>query len=267
MKLILILSLFFSMSAWSQDAASQLTIIDNKVYSLKTKGVTDFVVEMQSSRLTKQVNEQMVFGVIKELIFKVFWTANPERLAIEVIGLPEGFKEVKDELKANALPLLESLLPPSTASKFAGFKITNGSKPKEFIAQDTSGIAAIPTYVLQFDAQDKLIDIVGKKPVGTFRVSFKQDKESFSDGKWVLSEAVTETVENGQTVTTTKELDYTVIQGIGVLEDVEIDTEQKSDRPGAKKLKLMEKVSFSNYKINTGDGLKYFLSEGGKPTP
>ena len=261
------MSLLFSVSAFSQDAATQLTLIDNKVYSLKTKGVTEFVVEMQSTRLTKQVNDQMVFGVIKELIFKVFWTANPERLAIEVVGLPEGFKEVKDELKANVLPFLESLLPPTTAAKFAGYKISSGSKPKEFVAQDSSGIASIPTFVIQYDAQDKLVDVIGKKPVGTFQVKFKHEKESFSDGKWVLTEAVTESFENGQTIKTTKELDYSVVQGIGVLEEVDIGTEQKSDRPGSKALKLGEKVSFSNYKINTGEGLKFFLSEGGKPTP
>jgi hypothetical protein len=267
MKLIVVMSFLVSFSAWSQDPTAQLNLLDSKVYSLKTKGVSDFVVDVQSTRLSKQVNDQMVFGVIKDLAFKVFWTANPERLAIEVVGLPEGFKEVKDELKANILPLLESLLPPATIAKFAGFKISNGNKPKEFIAQDTSGIAAIPTYIIQFDAQDKLVEIVGKKPIGTFRVTFKQDKESFSDGKWVINETVTETVENGQTVTTTKELDYTVVGGIGVLEDIDIETEQKSEIKGSKALKLDEKVTFKNYKINTGDGLKYFLSEGGKPTP
>ena len=267
MKLILVLSLLLSLSAWSQDTATQLSLMDAKTYSLKTKGVSDFVVDVQSSRLTKQVNDQAIFGKVKELVFKVFWTANPERLAIEIMGLPEGFKEVKEDLKASILPLLENLLPPTTAAKFAGYKISNGSNSKEFIAQDTSGIAAIPTFILQYDPQDQLSSVIGKKPVGTFQVTLKHDKESFSDGKWVLKEAITESTENGQSMKTTKELDYTTVQGIGVLEDVEIVTEQKSERPGTKPLKLQEKVTFSDYKLNTGAGLKFFLNEGTKPTP
>jgi hypothetical protein len=267
MKVIIALILLSSFSAWSQDAVSQLNLLDSKVYSLKTKGVTDFVVDVESSRLTKQVNDQAIFGTIKSLVFKVFWTANPERMAIEIQGLPEGFKEVKEELKASLIPLLEHLLPPTTIAKFNGYKISNGSKPKEFIAQDTTGMAAIPSYVLQYDPQDKLTDVIGKKNVGTFHVTLKQDKESFSDGKWVLEESVTESAENGQSIKTTKELDYTTIQGIGVLEEMDIVTEQKSDKPGSKALKYKENVKFNNYKLNTGAGLKYFLSEGTKPNP
>ena len=41
----------------------------------------------------------MIFGKVNEVIFRTYWTANPERVAIEVIGLPEGFKEIKEELK------------------------------------------------------------------------------------------------------------------------------------------------------------------------
>jgi hypothetical protein len=264
MKTVALLLSLFSFSAFAQDVAAQLSLLDSKVYSLKTKGVTDFVVDIQSSRLTKQVNDQAVFGVVKELVFRTFWTANPERVAIEVMGLPEGFKEVKEELKANIMMIFENLLPLSTQARLAGYKITSGSKPKEFIAQDTTGVAAIPSFILKYDAQDKLLEVEGKKTVGTFNVTYKYDKESFSDGKYVLESTLTVATENGQTITTKKELDYGKSQGIGVLEEVEIETEQKSEKPGSKVLKSDEEVSFKNYKINTGDALKYFLSEGSK---
>jgi hypothetical protein len=256
-----------SFNALAQDVAGQLTALDNKVYSLKSKGVSDFVVDIQSSRLTKQVNDQMIFGKVEELIFRTYWTANPERLAIEIEGLPEGFKEVKEELKANILTVMENLIPLSTQMKFAGYKFSPGTKPKQFVAKDSTGIAAVPSYILTYDNEDKLVSVEGKKPVGTFIVNFKHDKESFADGKWVLASSTTVSEENGQILTTKKNLDYGKVQGIGVLEAVEIETEQKASNNEGKLLKFGEDVKFSNYKINTGAGLKYFLSEGSKTKP
>jgi hypothetical protein len=267
MKWFYLMICTLSFNVFSQDTTSQLQSLDSKVYSLKSKGASDFVVDVESSKLTKQVNDQLVFGPIKELVFRTYWTANPERLAIEIIGLPEGFKEIKDELKANILMVMENLLPLQTTLKFLGYKISAGTKPKEFIAQDTTGIATIPTYILVYDSQDKLVEVIGKKPVGTLNIEFGWGKEAFADGKWVLNSVLTVAVENGQTLTTKKTLDYELSQGMGVLQSVEIETTQKSVKPDAKTLNSKEVVRFEHYKINTGEGLKYFLSEGNKITP
>src|SRR5665647_1584773 len=141
--LIPVLFSLSSLSLSAMDPTTYLNLVDNKVYSLKSKGVKDFVVDVQSSRLLKQVNDQMVFGKIPSLVFRTYWTGNPERLAIEVIGLPEGFKEIKEELKASVLSLLDSLIPLPTASRFAGYKISEGKNAKELIATDTTGIAPV----------------------------------------------------------------------------------------------------------------------------
>lgn len=254
-------------NAWSEDPTAYLTKFDNKIYSLKTKGVKDFVVDIESSRLTTQMNDQMIFGPVKEVIFRTYWTANPERIAIEIIGLPEGFREIKEELKISILGMMDNLIPIPMVQRFAGYKITAGPGAKEFTAQDSTGIAAIPAYVLSFDPQDRLSKITAKKPIGSMVITPKYEKESFSDTRWVLKSQVSVSSENGQTVTVTKNLDYGTTQGIGVLTEVEVSTEQKLEGVKAKPLISEETLEFKNYKINTGDAMKYFLGEANKNSP
>ncbi|WP_408098455.1 hypothetical protein ACJVC5_05965 [Peredibacter sp. HCB2-198] len=262
MKALLCLLFVTSTAAFAQDPGTYLKNFDNKVYSLKSKGVADFVVDIESSKLTKQMNDQQVFGKVKEVVFRTYWTAKPERLAIEVEGLPEGFKEVKEELKASLLGMMDNLLPPTMAQRFPNYKLSNGTNPKEILAQDTSGAAPIPSFVLKFDKDDKLTEVVGQRPIGTLVISPVYVKESFTDGRYVLKEQTTVSTEGGQTVTIKKELDYGNSQGIGVLTGVEVTTEQKGQ--SGKPVSSTEKLTFKNYKINTGDALKYFLGEGTK---
>lgn len=264
MKILVLILALFSFAAWSQDPTVYLNNFDAKVYSLKTKGVKDFVVDIESSKLTKQLNDQQIFGKIKQVTFRTYWTANPERVAIEIIGLPEGFREIKEDLKLTVAALLDNLLPISTVQRFAGYKFHTGVNPKEFIATDSSGIANVQSYVLKFDTADKLVDVVGKKAIGTLNITPKYEKDAFAGGKWVLKSLKTTISENGQTFTTTKKLDYGDSQGIGVLSRVTVETEQKSEVPGAKTLKSEETVEFKNYKISTGEALKYFLGESAK---
>jgi hypothetical protein len=259
--------LFLISSAFAQDPAAYLKSFDARIYSLKTKGVNNFIVDIESSKLTKQMNDQQMFGKVEELIFRVYYTSNPERLAIEVNGLPDGFKEIKEELKLSILAVIDNLLPAPTAARFQGYKFIQGSKPKEITAQDTTGVAPVPSFTLKFDDQDKLTEVVGNKPIGTMVIKPVYAKESFADGKLVLTEQTTVTQENGQTVTVRKELEYGKSQGIGVLTEVTIETEAKIDSSNAKPTSVRDTLEFKNYKINDGEALKYFLGEAKEAAP
>jgi hypothetical protein len=260
MKALLCFCILIS-SAFAQDPAAYVQAFDSKVYSLKNKGVQDFVVDIESSKLTKQLNEQQLFGKLKEVVFRIYWTAKPERLAIEVLGMPEGFKEVKEDLKASILTIMDNLIPQTTAQRFIGYKMSAGPGPKQITVTDTSGLAAIPSFLLKFDPQDKLIEVVGNKPIGTFVVTPEYEKSSFAGGGWILAEQTTTTVENGQTLTVKKELDYEKSNGVGVLSEVTIITTQALSEPKVKPTTTEETLEFKNYKINEGVALNYFLGE------
>ncbi len=258
MKIIALMAfLFVSTLAFAQDSATYFSLYERKVYTLKNKGVRDFVVDVTSSRLTEQVNEQKIFGTIKKLLFRVHWTLSPERLAVDVIGLPEGFLEAKNLLKISFAPILDSLLPMGVAQRFPGYKISAGKMPKEFIATDLSGVAAIPSYTVKFDEQDRLSEIIGNKPVGIWTMAYSYEKKSFAEGRWVVGLVTVNTSENGINLKTTRKLNYGDAQGIGVLSELALTVEQTGD----KGFRNQDIIEFENYRINTGEGMRYFLGD------
>lgn len=263
-KFTLMLMLIVSWSAFAQDPVAYLNQFDQKVYSLKSKGTKDFVVDVESNKLTQQLNEQGIFGRVSKLVFRVYWTANPERLSIDIIGLPEGFREVKDEMKYSILSQLEMLLPQAIIKKFTGYKFSAGPGTKDVVAKDISGIASIPEFILKFDNQDKLQEIVGKKPVGSMNTAVVYERENFADGKYVLKSQTTTVNENGQTVSVSKELKYGNSNGIGVLSSVTTTTTTTVEGSKNKPFVLSETLTFDNYKINTGEALKFFLGSESK---
>lgn len=267
MKILLSFFLLMTFSAWAQKPTEYLNLFDNKIYSLKTKGVKDFVVDITSTKLTKQINEQKTFGNVKKLVFRTYWTANPERLAIEVLGLPEGFLEAKEGLKASMLSVLDNLLPMTLPQRFAGYKFSAGKKPGLFMATDTTGLAPVPSYELHFDSQDRLTKIVGHPALGTTSTDLMYEKKAFSDGKWVLTSSVTSSSQGGGTLTSSRKLDYSSTQGIGTLASVALETEQKWEKGDAKPVSQSDVVVFENYQINSGAAFKYFLNEADKVQP
>jgi hypothetical protein len=247
--------------AQAADPGALLQGQDAKVYSLRSKGLKDLVVDITNPELTRQLNESQSFGSVSELTFRVYWTASPERFAMEVLGLPEGFEEVKYGLKQRVIPLLENILAPPITQQFAGFKFNPGTGANEVLAVDPSGVAPISSFTLKFDAQQKLIEIQGHKVIGEYKVEPTYEKESFSEGKWVLKSQHLTNTDSSSSITTKKELDYGLVHGMGVVSRVTIGNVISSRSPSSEDLKSEEVYEFKNYQINSGAAQRYFLGE------
>ena len=166
-------------------------------------------------------------------------------------------------MKASFFPLLDNLLPMTIEQRFPGYKFTPGKIPREFIATDSSGLAPIPRYELKFDELDRVSEITGQKPVGSWNMNWIYEKKAFSEGRWVVSQITVTNSEGGQTVKSSRKLNYGSAQGIGVLNEVVLTVEQI----GEKTIRTQESIEFTNYKINTGEGMRYFLNDLPAPAP
>ena len=266
LKITLIFSLLFSASmAFSQDPSTTLKLVDSKIYSLKNKGIKDFSVDISSSKLTQQINSIGTFGQVKELYFRVYWTLAPEKVDIEVFGLPEGFKEVKEELKLSVVNLLDNILPLPLEKRFAGYAFS-ASGPGSIAAKDTTGIAEIPNLTIKIDQQLRITEIQGIKPVGSVIITPVYEKDSFSDGRWVLKKQITKTSENGQEINSVRTLAYAPFDGISAVRSVSVETEQRFvGRADSKPVSFSETIEFKNYKINNGAAAKHFLKDVSVP--
>lgn len=254
MKLFCILMLF-SFSLWGQ--VEVLQNFDKKIYTPRLKAVTDLVVDVENEKLLSQLNDQKIFGHLKHFAFRFYWTAQPERLAVDVIGLPEGFKEIKEELKASALPLFENIMSIPLEKRFANFTFTKKSA-QVIEAKSKDNLSAVDSFSLHFDSASILTKVVTHRAVGEMVTKYVYDKASFTDGRLVLKAQETLVEEMGNKISVNKEISYQNMAGVGVPETVSVKTKQQGPNGN---LEQVENMKFSNYQINKGEAIKYFLSE------
>ncbi len=268
-KIALCLAIMFSFTVAAQEAISYLRGAEEKSYNPKMKGLEDLVVDLINPQLTKELNEQMIFGRVNEVIFRLYWTAKPERVAIEVLGLPEGFREIKEELKAAMLGRLESVIPLALEKKFEGyqFRLASG-KQRTVIGTAQSGMQPIPEFEIQFDEEGKLMTLVAKKPIGHMTSQFSWSKTAWSQPRSAISRVTTRSEDGPQLSEIDSETTWQVVAGIGVPAVVKTRTKQTLRMAGSSEKPLErvveETMLYKNYKINAGEAMKWFL---GNNTP
>lgn len=267
LRLCFLLFLVFPWNSRAQDPVALLRTSDDKIYNPKAKGLTDLVVDVVDPQLTKQMNDQMIFGIVNEVSFRIYWTAKPERIAIEVLGLPEGFREIKEELKARAIGNFESIVPLPIEEKFKGYQLAKGAgAQRSIVATDKSGLAPIPEFVFNFDAESRLSQIVAKKAIGTQVTTLEWKKSPWSEPRSHALRAVSVAVDGPQSTEVSTETSWQVVAGIGLPVSVKTSTRQALKAPGQEKpveRKVEESIYFKNYKVNQGEAMKWFLGQSG----
>jgi hypothetical protein len=261
MKKIIILFIIILTNVNAQNAAELLKTIDSFQYLISERGIQDLVVEMEDPLLLKRMNEQMYMGRIQKLSFRFYWTKEPERIDVEVIGLPEGFFEIKQQLKNMVLAKFENILPLSFERKFKGYnaKIIPG-KPNLISLVDEKGIQAIPEFHIQFKDKYQVTEIKMLKPIGTGSLSMDQEIKDWSNGRWVTLNKNSSTVDNGISVVSKTEYKYALIKGFGLPITAKTKTTISSTLSRKSKSQTeIEELSFGQYKINEGVALRWFV--------
>ena len=227
-RLVLVATfLFISMSALAQDAAGLIRLADEKNYTPRAKGLRDLVVDLVSPQLTKQLNDQLIFGHVSEAIFRIYWTAEPERVDMDIVGLPAGFNEIKEELKASMIGKLETVIPLQLSKRLSAYKFrTEPAKPGVVIASDSTNQMPITEFEMTFAKTGVIEKLVGKKPVGIVTTTYKYAQESWSDPRLVLVATVTKVEDGPRTIVTNTEISYLVTAGMGLPSVLKTESKQ-----------------------------------------
>jgi hypothetical protein len=262
--------MFTCISASAQDAANMMKNAEMKTYGPRLKGLKDLVVDLESPSLTKQLNDQMIFGRIQSLVFRIYWTAQPERVTVEIEGMPQGFREIKEELKAAMVGRLEAILPIPWDKKFAGYQPRiDAKKPKIAILTDPSNLRPIPEFEISFDAEGRIDTVLGKKPVGVTATTHSYSKFPWAESLGVITKSHTMIQEGPQMNEATTTISYQAVNGIGLPSSVTTKGKQTLQQPSGKPVERTaeETVTYKNYKVNTGEAMRWFLAAGAAEKP
>lgn len=260
MKLLLVL-LFLSLGShniWAQDKARELIKnFDVSSYRPQDKGLKEFVVQVEISNLTKQLNDQLIFGKLKNVYFKLYWIY-PNETDVEVIGLPNGFTEIKSELKNLVSSRIDVIVPAMLEKKFEGYTFKHSSQngKEVIIASDSTQMKLISEIKATFDKDGKLLSLTNQKPMVVEESELSLIKKGYSENKWIIDEVDVKVNEGAQTTFIKTKIDYNSIEGYALPIKISSHTKQVLSQGQEKKpieREIDSSVEFKGYKINSGE--------------
>ncbi len=269
--LLLTASIFFLLPGGvnAQANIEEIEQFEIRSYDPQKSGLTDLVFEARIEKLTDILNKAGNFGKLADVYFKIYWLS-PSQYKIEVMGLPKGFQEVRDDLSTLIKGKLEFIIPEKFSEKFKAYtlKAEPVADGKLIKAIDNTYTLAIPEVDLFFDKSGRLKKLETKAAYSTIRTEFFQSPKSWSNNKLVLDKIVTVTKEGAVTVTTTNSVDYTSVARMGFPSKITVKTVTEAVIParGKEKEKKVKNetgsvINFSTYEVNTGKAQR-FMMEG-----
>lgn len=260
-RIFLIISILLPLCTWSSEVVESF---DLRSYGPIKNGLKDLTCEIRVEGLTKKLKEELVSLNIKEEIFyKLYWLY-PGKLDIVVEGLPKGFLELKANLKNLVINRVDYLIPQDLAKRLRSYQLEVKKLKNSTVVKgiDPTNNKAINKIELIFDGDETLKTYKSYSPLGYQESNFTYTKKSWSKNKLVLEATEAKSIQGPQVTEIDTEIKYENQVGFGFPEEISIKTTQYVVAPGKEEKKQERKgktkISFSNYKINSGIAQEYF---------
>lgn len=264
---ILLTFLLFSGQLWSQQKIEEVEQYEIRSYDPQKNGLNDLVFEARIDNLTEMLNKAQTFGKLVDVYFKIYWMP-PAQYKIEVLGLPKGFQEVRDDLSSLVKGKLDFVIPENFSDKFKAYSlkaepIADGKLIK---AIDNTYTLAVTEIDILFDKSGRLKTIETKAPYSHVKSEFFQSPKSWSNNKLVMDKIVSTSRQGAAVLTTTNSLEYVVASGLGFPSKITVKNVQEITIPATAKEKEKKTkvengtvIKFSKYEVNTGKASRYML--------
>ena len=190
MKLICIL-IILSMSSLPQFAKSQVKNIweevDVRYYYPLDQGIRDLSFVIKQKGLEDYVKKSFALKNVKNLAVKVFYL-QPDALRVEVLGLPDGFNELRAKIKSIVAPYIAFAIPTRFIDRYQTYQFTKINKNKGYVLKgvDPKYQSAIPEFKMEFDRDSRLVRTSANTPQGSNQTIFDYTRKSWSNGKYIF---------------------------------------------------------------------------------
>lgn len=263
--LIFILLIITSGLGLAIEKIDELEQHEIRSYAPQKSGVTDLVFEARIDNLTEMLSKNLMLGKLIDVSYKVYWLS-PSQYKIEVYGLPKGFEEIRADLISLIKGKLEFVLPEKFSDKFKDYTlkaepIANG---KLIRAIDTTYTMAVPEIDIVIDKSGQLKTVESRAPMSAVKSEFSYSPKSWSNNKLVLDKVKLTSRQGAAHLTTTNEMEYVSVNGIGfpskiTIKNVSEITIPKTDKAKEKKIKneTGTTIRFTKYEVNTGKAQRY----------
>ncbi|MCK5883658.1 MAG: hypothetical protein KAG61_08220 [Bacteriovoracaceae bacterium] len=234
-------------------------------YHPERYGLRDLTFDVRIQGLTDKLNQQMIFGKLSDVHFKVYWMMRGEateqnfKYKIMVIGMPKGFKEMKKGLKQMVATRLDYVIPQMLIESIKEYS-TEYSKNRYggiITCSDRTHKKATDKMEIFFDRKGRMTRYATYSPAGRTDTTMSMSAKAWSKNKWTVDRL---TVKKHQGIQTT-EMDYIFkyekVGMYGFPKTITVITKHMLSRTtGPKGARLMQEIStdlsFSGYLVNQG---------------
>ncbi len=254
--------------------ADEVTLHDVKMFDPKANGLRDLVFELRMDNLTEILKSNYPFGKLTEVYYKIFWfndEANGENWQIDIYGLPNGYEEIKADLRKLVMHKMEFIIPKKLTSLVDGLvyePVSIGQKKYlKFIDPTMSKITS--DLLLAFDGSGKLTEYLTKNNERQLKMTFDYISMPTFNGKFAVKRhsVLNEGPKNSSTVT--HSLEYGPFGTFHMPVKITIQTQNKftvvnvkngkAEKEKTQTQDLSSVLRLSKYEINTGKGKNKIL--------
>jgi hypothetical protein len=263
MKLILFFYLFFQVFQLSANYKA-IDQFDKTFYFPQDHGLEDLYFEVHHNKLLENFKKNFSLGDLKELYYKVYWLKG-NKADIEVVGLPEGFKELKDQLKMFIIERLDFVLPVKFKERYAEFKfVEKQSAGKTILELNSDSVTSeYSNLILEFNDKNLLDKVVSKESAIRSESVLTYKQSDVATKAFVVDEVVTEKLQGIHSTKLSFKLKYEKFSSFAFpvsLEAEGIQSLSKSVQTKEKSEPMKESwsIAFKNYKVNSGEASRFF---------
>lgn len=249
----------------SAQALSVWEEVDVRYYYPLDIGVKDLTFVVKQKGLEDYIKKSFHLNNVKDLSVKVYYL-QPDALRMEVRGLPDGFKELRQTVKSMLLPYIAYVMPNKFAERYQIYQFNKIPRKGGYVLKGTDPKfqAAIPEFEMSFERGNRLVKTAANTPQGPNQTDFNYSKKPWSNSKYVLNR-MTSTTKNRLTINkVTTDIVYVKSSGFGFPKKIAV-TSETDFTDEAKKMEQFKDqkgtsqevvISFSEYKVNKGDAKK-----------
>lgn len=247
-KLLFLVLFIFNTSVF---ANSYVEGFDVRSYSPVKKGLKDLYFEVRNNKLKTMVESSTGVKTNDEIYFKVFWKF-PDKIQVDIEGMPKGFFELENNLKKIALEVVDYVIPRSPKEVLKEFDFKESEKTNDsvtLVGTTKNSESRVSEVQLQFDKNSILKNMVTLSPYSRSETDFNMSTKKGSDNKYLTDSMETVITRGKVKLKLEKKFDYITQDGFTLPNKVQI-LMKPVDK--TKAVENSSEMTISNYKINEG---------------
>ena len=234
-------------------ASNELTIFESRLYNPTKYGLTKFQVQATVPNLQRHLKATLSFGEINQIIYRISWNTS-QKVDISIEGLPEGFAQLRAQLKAFLMPYMDFIIPKKFTDRFSSYNFERTTNETGVLLKgtDKTQLRDVRAVDIQFGSNGLVEFIESMSSRGTQRLSMEYSQHPGTNNRYLITKTTTESLLGPQKVTNETAVSHQRHGSYILPSSITVTTKVSASNPEspAQESTNTLSIAFNEYKIN-----------------